>query len=95
MFVFAGKKEEVKKNKIVTGRVTSVSDSAGIFLRLPGDCRGRVPPDEIEDAENNASHKVSAGLFVRCKILSCKDKEKCVLTLRLGHRYMKCIFFIK
>ncbi|KAK7508560.1 hypothetical protein BaRGS_00000126, partial [Batillaria attramentaria] len=77
-----GKKEMVKKNKVVTGKVTSVTNK-GIFLRLPGDFRGCVPlaDGEMEKDGDSTHHlaDVAVGDFVRCRVLSCKEKDKCVL----------------
>ncbi|KAL8623223.1 hypothetical protein ACOMHN_041915 [Nucella lapillus] len=80
-----GHKEEVTKNKVVTAKVTSVSDK-GLALRLPGDFRGMVPADtEVSDTWKH----VSPGAFVRCLVLSSKVKDNCVLSMNLSHRSEK------
>ncbi|XP_076435937.1 protein RRP5 homolog [Babylonia areolata] len=77
-----GRREEVKKNQVVTGKVTSASDK-GLALRLPGDFRGMVPADS---KGADAWKHLSAGTFIRCLVLCCKEKENCVLSLKLTHR---------
>jgi hypothetical protein len=77
----------VKKNKVVTGKVSSVS-SNGIALRLPGDFRGLVPPADSGPEQET----IAVGDFVKCMVLSCKDKEQCVLSLDLTPRYFMVLF---
>ena len=78
----AGKKEVVKVNKVVTGKVTSVSDK-GLALRLPADFRGMVPAKE---QNGDGWRHIALGSFLRCLVLCCKNKEGCVLSLNLTHR---------
>ena len=76
----------VKKNQVVTGKVTSVSDK-GLALRLPGEFRGLVPTWDSEEARDKVWNNVHAGDFIRCLVLCCKDRDQCVLSLNLTHRY--------
>ncbi|KAK7110889.1 protein RRP5 homolog [Littorina saxatilis] len=80
-----GKKEAVKKNQVVTGKVTSVSDQ-GVALRLPGDFRGMVPPSDSEEDWQKAWHHLSVGAFIRCLVLCCRHTNRCMLSLNLTHR---------
>lgn len=74
-----GIRERVRKEKMVTGKVTSVTNR-GIFLRLPDDFRGCMPLLEVGEGASHMSD-VSVGMFVRCRAVTCTEKEKCVLSM--------------